>query len=345
MIRPNAIDQLGLVNAKNVKQALKASDLDWKSKKDALINPRTDEPMTDTFGIFRSDNNALLGTVKGKYTAIDNEDIFNVLNPFVEAGAKVSHAGHLKNGAKVFMAVETNGFEVMEGDLHRNFITMTSSHDGSMSVGAGLTNVRIICQNTFMYATKELSKQLKFKHTPNGTAKLELIKDYMANVAKQEENLLELFGELCKRKITSEHVNRIRAELFPLAPEDAKDTMKTRRQNARDAFDAIFANQDGAFKLKDTAYNLFNAVTEYNSHLATVKAGGDEAKEERESAKAQRRAESVLFESLADANTGALQLILKETADAKHYTPKGLVLQSIMPNDARLLNAITEGIN
>ncbi len=57
-------------------------------------------------------------------------------------------------------------------DVTKKYITIVSSHDGTISLQAFVSPYRIICGNTFMLAIKTGQNKTKIKHTKSATEKL-----------------------------------------------------------------------------------------------------------------------------------------------------------------------------
>ena len=63
-------------------------------------------------------------------------------------------------------------FEVTKGDPIERYILLTNSHDGSGSVMALMTPVRVVCWNTLSAAISGAKNLVKIRHTKNAHAKI-----------------------------------------------------------------------------------------------------------------------------------------------------------------------------
>ena len=154
------------MKAERVFETLQSTGTNWTVRKEPLIalNANDDgvvELPTNSYGIFRSDNNGWLGTVGERYELMQNHELADIVVGIQEQfGGKLS-GGSLQDGRKIFYQISLADEHVNQDTLKR-FITCLNSHDGSSSIGFGSTNTVVSCSNTFHMTMKELSK---FRHT------------------------------------------------------------------------------------------------------------------------------------------------------------------------------------
>jgi phage/plasmid-like protein (TIGR03299 family) len=147
-------------------EAIKNAGLDYKVVKSPLYTKGNDIIITangfetaaphvsvpNYFANVRSDNNAVLGVVGKDYHIIQNRDAFNFFDSIVggKDGILYETAGALGNGERIFITAKLPGYiRVGNGDdVTEKYLFLTTSHDGSGSITAAFTPVRIVCQNS-----------------------------------------------------------------------------------------------------------------------------------------------------------------------------------------------------
>jgi hypothetical protein len=94
-----------------------------------------------------------------------------------------------------------------------------SGNDGSLSVRAGYTSIRIVCQNTMMMAAQ--SAAFKAKHTKGVHSALNGYTEEFQAQRQKLASAAELFRSLTKRKLSDRNLQRfIRETLSPGAGND-----------------------------------------------------------------------------------------------------------------------------
>jgi phage/plasmid-like protein (TIGR03299 family) len=299
--------------AQTWEQAIQLAGLDWEVLKIQLNHPVTGQPI-DTWGTFRSDNNAFFGTVGSVYHPIQNKYQFDFVDSLLEMenGAHYETAGALGNGERVFcLAKIGEGFDVHGlGDKHEVYLLFTTAHDGKGSAKVFLTTVRVVCQNTLRMAlTKDGKNALSIRHTRNAEEKLVQAKMLIGAERVNEQELRRKLEILAERKIRRANIEDILTRLFPNDEATNKPTPQalTTMSGILERYE--FNDGDAFPEIRGTAYNLVNAFTEYTDHIKPVR-----VTEERKSlTEGEIRAENALFGKGADFKTSVLDMILDQT--------------------------------
>lgn len=125
----------------------------------------------------RDDNGSVLGIVGKDYGVVQNAKAFEFID-FIEEVAgvepRIETAGTFRGGAQVFVTARLGGDSFLSpDDAVRNYVVFTNTHDGSGSVMAFFTPVRIVCQNTLNMAIAGASNKLTFRHTSRVNERLD----------------------------------------------------------------------------------------------------------------------------------------------------------------------------
>ena len=291
--------------------AIKMANMDFEVVKRQLQDPQSGD-LVDTFGIFRTDNNAFLGNVGDRYTPIQNEFQFKFMDSILGAGnAHYETAGVLGKGERVFMLANLSEEYDLHGtgDKHKAYLAGVGSHDGSSAQRFFTTEVRIVCANTLQVALGKAGKAgVAVKHTVNAEQRI-LSKVNVLEAGRDAfKTTMEKLEILAEKQVNSEVVATSLAQLFDL--DMAKD-LPTKTMNTLETIKNLFESNDkDAFpEFRGTAYNLLNAITEYTDHYKNVRETAGRVGQTTE----QMRSDSAMFGTGAEFKSKALDLLIKQT--------------------------------
>ena len=205
--------------------------------------------------LLRDDDFTQLGFVSKSYEVVQNSVLKGLINPLVSEGLlEIKNTGWIKGGRLVFIQAQmAQEFEVA-GETHQGMLTLLNSHDGSTQLSAGVTDVRVICQNTFAMAYSEMSTRLQHKLGVNERALgITETLDYVNTRMKMFQDAAET---LSFAKATTAQVERVFRAAY-----GKKQDEKVRNW---DELWALYRN--GRCNEGATLWDAFNAVTEFTSH-------------------------------------------------------------------------------
>lgn len=244
-------------------EAIKASGLDWEVElrelfthngKGALIG------IKDYSAVCRKIDNSVLGVVGPGYEPLQNRDAFQWFQPFLDENmARIETAGSLRGGKRIWIlaSVEAEMGSVGEKDKIRNFILLSSSHDGSLSVRVGFTPIRVVCANTLAQSHESnASKLLRVKHTTRILDNLADIRKIMNLATAEFHATIKQYNELANRGISKEDLSKYIKLVF-----DIKDIKKSKK--VLPEVIALFKKGRGSEEAGETYWGAYNAVNEY----------------------------------------------------------------------------------
>jgi phage/plasmid-like protein (TIGR03299 family) len=219
-----------------------------------------------SFSTLRTDTNQILGDRIGKnYTIVQNLEAFDFFDSITQAGAAMYEtSGVLGIGEKIFVTAKMPDTIRIAGtdDLTEVYVLLTSSHDGSGSIIAAVTPVRVVCQNTLNMALSNTINRVAIRHTS-------VVKDRLAEAHKvlgiskvfvQEAN--ECFNHLSNKYVSDDSVKELIRNLFN---EQERDS--TRIKNIEDAVLECYFTGVGQEKIVGTAWGAINGITFYLDHV------------------------------------------------------------------------------
>lgn len=237
------------------------------------------------YATMRTDNNTVLGVVGRDYSIVQNRDAFSFFDAIVGGeGMQYETAGALGNGERIFITAKLPGYiKVGSDDYIEKYLFLTTSHDGSGSITAAFTPVRIVCQNTLGAALRNGSNTIKIRHTANAEDRLKEAHKVMGISNKMADELDGIFNQWTKVRITDKDVMK----LIQQAMAPSKEVLKSLKNG--EELSTVFKNIcDNAFMYamasptqqtettKGTLFGAFNAITGYFQNVKEYK--DDEAK-------------------------------------------------------------------
>jgi phage/plasmid-like protein (TIGR03299 family) len=299
---------------------------------------------TSTFSIYRSDNNAEIGSgVKAGYNVVQPKDAFKFCDTLVESlgGAHYDTAGCLGKGERIFLSIRVPSldFEVVEGDKLESSLIFTTTYDGSGASTTCLSKTRPVCQNTLRAALANNSSSLAIRHTKQQNARFDAAKNLFSGIAQNSKTLGDKLRMLAERRITKESMTSILDRLFPV-PESKSEAATTRRENVlADVLSLYESNDHNAFPvIKGSAYNLLNAVTEYTDHFRGAKLSSNRVDAGYDVERA--RQENAAIGSGDALKQTALQVILEATGNAPLMQSRSYFTSGDGPSSGSILDSV-----
>jgi len=241
-----------------------------------IISEAVDIVIPDKFGTYRTDTNQAFGVVGKDYHIVQNRDAFSFFDSIVGGGEGILYetAGALGIGERIFITAKLPDYiRVGNGDdVIEKYIFFTTTHDGSGSITAAFTPIRIVCQNTLNAALRNMTNVVRIKHTTGAKQRLENAHRVMGLSNTLSAQLGNIFNDWTKIRITDKEVRK----LIQLALSPNKETLDLIKKGAEDEFSTVFKNTvDSAFAYammsdtqqmdttKGTLFGAYNAVTGY----------------------------------------------------------------------------------
>lgn len=296
----------------SVEGAIEAAGLDWTVSKIPLQMATCAEVpeelrgagVPDTYAMVRDSDLSYLGSVGEQYTPLQNRELFNWFQPFLDAReCSVETAGSLYNGRVVWVLARLQRDDIVLGDndIVRKYLMLASSHSGKLATRVGFSPIRVVCANTLRVAIgHEQSALLRVRHTAGQKLALSAIRETV-NLANQTfESTAEVYRRLMAAPISRADLTRyVIRVLRPEAPEAEYGELTSRARNQVDRVCQLAEGgrgQDGRL----TCWSGYQGVTEWLSHERTKDAA--------------KRLDSLWFGASATTNQRALELAIQLAA-------------------------------
>ena len=248
--------------APNSYDALVAAGLDW------TVEGR---PIYDANGNIingfkantRSTDGKVLGVVSNRYQIVNNIDAFQFTDNLIGGDVRYETAGSLLGGKKVWMLAKMPEKKVA-GDAVETYVCFTNTHDGTGSVKAIVTPVRVICANTLSLALNGAQRTWSMRHRGDIESKiaeardtLELTEIYMDELDKQAERWANV-------TVNEDQLQAMLNKLFP-EKADATERQKRNIQKQKDDYMVCYFAPD-ILKFGNSAWRAINAMSDYVGH-------------------------------------------------------------------------------
>ena len=262
----------------NVDACFRDAKLDYTAILGSVFDP-AGQRIPFARSIVRDTDGKCVGVVGTGFEPLQTSEMADFLRPWVETGhARVETAGNLRDGRRVWALARLRGSaEIGDGDRVDRFLLVAQAHDGSMSIRAGLTPVRVVCANT-LAAAQGGGSLVRIKHTSSAKDKLAAVRDAMLACKGSWQATIDQFRAMSKVRIAGEDAVR---SFMRAVYRDKVDPSEKKRNTREDAIVGLFEAGKGQdlTAARGTAWGLYNALTEYVTH-ATTRRGGLAARAE-----------------------------------------------------------------
>lgn len=268
-------------NAITTEDALKQGGLDFpviKLPNIHLLPDGRELISEDSFFTIRTDVNKILGSRLGKdYEVMQNAEALNIVDEILQKGtATIETAGAIDNGRKVFICLKVaKDIVVGTDDKVNQYVLIATSHDGSLSITAMPTNIRVVCNNTLTAALGKSQDKIKIRHTSRASDRLadamRVMKLMSDNTSKNED----YYNTMKSTRITREQMLDYFGNVFCTPVEikelqsgkQAKEVLSSRKINIlSDVLDFAQRGQGQSLTMLGSEFTLwsaYNAVTGY----------------------------------------------------------------------------------
>ena len=276
-------------NAMTAKEAIELANLGFNVEKRKILYdvPDMDIPYKEIKGHYatvRTDNNDYLGIVRSRYEIVQNADAFSFFDSIVDEGEAIYQtAGVLGKGERIFLLAKLPEDFHIGGEAIERYILLYNSHDGSSSVVAGLTPIRVVCNNTLQAALRSISNKVSITHVSGVKNKLQEAALVMGIASKYTESVQDIFNKMTDVKMSEGQYIDYFMDVFKPEIVTAENTTKeasTRLKNI------VFSTMDFATthptqttpEATGTLWGAYNAVSGYYNYVRDFKSREDKFK-------------------------------------------------------------------
>lgn len=240
--------------------AIKLANLGW----DVIQEPvylKDGVEIPNLYANIRQDTQDVLGIVRDKYRIVQNVESFAFLDNIIKntkgIECRYETAGSLFNGKRVFMLVRLPDVDLV-GDAVENYLFLSNSHDGSTGLMAGITNVRVCCNNTLQMAEKGATRMWKIRHTESIKGKQAEAEQALGLALNYNERIREDAERLATQKVNEEKFFKQLMKKLDLSDKSKEIVVLS--------IGDLYKNKDDLQNFRGTKWGLLNAVADYVSN-------------------------------------------------------------------------------
>lgn len=268
---------------------LKDAKLDWNVVKTGGVHAH----YTDTSGnistaftteknlTVRSDTGMVLGVVGNEYKVVQNSELEYLAQAITKTNnLKVSSAGALRGGSRVWIAVEAPSFSVgSEEDVIHPYLLLSNGHDGLNSLSGTPTSIRVWCENTLnmaLEAGKNTGSMLSIRHKGDMESKLSSMAEVLSRFFIRVDNLKTASNYLADvyldRYKINDYFDTIYSRYVNVSIKDPTRA-ENRRVSIKKAWLDTYATESHALG-SNSAWIAMNAVTNWIDHHTSYRGEG-----------------------------------------------------------------------
>jgi len=255
------------INTTSMLDSAKLSN--WNIQLEEIQNPTNYRSHKSSYYVTRTnpfDNGTdILGVVGEKYKVVQNESLFEFGDNLLDGGASWESAGSIKNGTVVFgslvipkeFTLDPNG----ANDKTKTYLLVHTSHDGSVSVQASITPVRVVCQNTLNLALGSVKQSFKLRHTATVEGKIQVAREALGLTFRYMDDFEKEAKALFETAVTDLEFNKIITAIYP-KPDELNKQGLTVWSSKIDLINDLYFDSPTNANIKGTAWGVFNTLTE-----------------------------------------------------------------------------------
>jgi phage/plasmid-like protein (TIGR03299 family) len=257
------------------REAIRAAGLDWRVKLVDLVTA-DDRKVVTHKAVRRTSDHKVLGVVGPDFEPLQNKDAFAWFDPFIESkGATFESAGSLREGRRVWILAKLNRdpMFVLPGDEVEKYLLLAHGHDGSLSVHAGFTPIRVVCANTLRMATNHGdSKLLRIKHTKNVRETLQEVQALIDLADSKFEATAEQYRAIARRRIDQKTLRKYVDVVWRIPKKigqaDQDETVEPVAERIHNKVAELFYAGRGSDLpgVRGSWWGAYNAVNEFLAH-------------------------------------------------------------------------------
>ena len=219
----------------------------------------------------------VLAIVGKRYQIVQNEQLFEFGDNLLDGGASWESAGSIKGGRLVFGSLVIPKEIVLDAqganDKTTTYLLVHTSHDGSVSVQASVTPVRVVCQNTLNLALKGTKQSFKLRHTQSVDGKIQIAREALGLSFEYMDIFEKEAKALFETAVSDLQFNNIVNAIYPKPKDDDSKKAKTLWDNNRVLIDDLYHNSPTNSNIKGTAWGVFNTLTERLDYFRNERKG------------------------------------------------------------------------
>jgi phage/plasmid-like protein (TIGR03299 family) len=167
------------------------------------------------YATVRTDTNEVLGVVNKNYKIVQNSELFDIAGSV--PGLQVETAGTLFNGAQSYVLMKDSEWAVNGNDVMHEYLCLMNSHNGTLSLSALPTSVRVVCNNTLSWAISEgQQRMIKLRHKGDMKDKILGLKEALDEWNEHKSKFRNIVSALGRKKWSKEEITNFWTDCYQM---------------------------------------------------------------------------------------------------------------------------------
>ena len=251
------------------RRALELAGLDWN----VIQKPvKTEDgiPVPGFKANLRDTDNRILGVVTDRYKVVQNCEAFAFTDGLLGEGVRYETAGSLQEGRRTWLLAKLPQRYIISGDEIAPYLVFMNSHDGTGSIKAAMTPIRVVCMNTLNLALSTAKRSWSTNHTGNIAGKMEDARYTLLYADQYMAELGKAIDKMNRMKLSDRQVYEYIDALFPLVDQPTEQQKKNLARMKEDLKERYFDAPDLKHVGKN-AYRFVNAVSDFATHAKPLR--------------------------------------------------------------------------
>ena len=243
---------------------------DWGVAVEPVLVPEGYRVVSENYMVTRTNpfdaGKDVLAFVGKKYRPFQNESLFEFADNILDGGASWESAGSIKDGRVVFGSMVIPREFILDpqgaNDKTVTYLLVHTAHDGSSSVQANITPVRVVCQNTLNMALNGSKQSFKIRHTSGTQSRVDEARRVLGLTFGHMDNFEVIARQLFEVEIDNKRFHDIISAVYPMPDLSAGKASLTKWESKVDLITDIYHQSPTMTNIKGTAWGALNAMTE-----------------------------------------------------------------------------------
>lgn len=258
-----------VLEAPDSQAALEFAGLDWNVIQKS-IETQDGIPITGFKANMRDTDNRVLGVVTDRYKVVQNREAFAFTDGLLGEGVRYETAGSLQEGRRTWLLAKLPQRYIISGDEIAPYLVFMNSHDGTGSIKAAMTPIRVVCMNTLNLALSTAKRSWSTNHTGNIAGKMEDARYTLLYADQYMAELGKAIDKMNRMKLSDRQVYEYIDALFPLVDQPTEQQKKNLARMKEDLKERYFDAPDLKHVGKN-AYRFVNAVSDFATHAKPLR--------------------------------------------------------------------------
>jgi phage/plasmid-like protein (TIGR03299 family) len=228
--------------------------------------------MTDTYqpipsykANIRETDDKVLGVVTDRYKIVQNHEAFAFTDALLGEGVQYETAGSLQEGKKIWLLAKLPDKYKIEGESIEPYLVFSNSHDGSSSIKAAMTPVRVVCQNTLNLALNNAKRIWSTVHVGEMADKMNEAHNTLLLAEAYMSQLGAEFSRLSRIPLTDARVTEYIEMLLPMS-DNPSDLHRKNITKIREDLTVRYFEAPDLYDVPRSAYRFINSVSDFATH-------------------------------------------------------------------------------